>query len=266
MLSTHGRSALRGLFFAAACLAGSCGFVAAQEKADQAPPVATFKDKKPVVTAGMLYAPTFLMKAEKTSGGTMFAAQLPDSDRPILLSAMHLFGPATGMDAQLTVDQINDTWQSVKGLDWVDEKSTTFTGLGFAPTGASAAFEASPAGDVVAFVPKESKGLKPITLSADVPKPGDAVWLLSHVTNGDALAHRAVVLTIVHECFLVYQFDEPLGIVGTSGAPIINERGFVVAIQRGGGEDDGKTLGAGTLANRFLPILTKELKAKSPAK
>lgn len=263
---THGRPALTALFFAAACVAGSFVVVAAEEKADQSPPAVKFKDKKPVVTAGMLYAPTFFLKADKTSGGTMFAAQLPDSDRPILLSAMHLFGPATGMDEQLTVAQINDTWQSVKGLDWVDEKSTTFTGIGFAPTGASAAFEASPAGDVVAFVPKESTGLKPMPVSADVPKPGDVVWLLSHVTSGDALVHRAKVLTIVHEFFLVYQFDEPLGIVGTSGAPIINERGFVVAIQRGGGEDDGKTLGAGTLTSRFLPILSKELKAKAPAK
>jgi hypothetical protein len=261
------RSVLKSCFLFAACDGVAFSVAAAEDKADQAAPsVVKFKDEKPVVTAGMLFGPTFQMKSDKTSGGVMFAARLPDSDRPILLSAMHLFGPATGMDKQLSVDEITKTWQSVKGDDLVDDKTTSFSGLGLALPGASAEFEPSPAGDVVVFVPQENRGLKPITISAEVPKEGDVVWLLSHTLAGDSLAHRAVCLTIVHENFLVYRFDEPIGIAGTSGGAIVNERGFVVAVQRGGGSKDGKTLGAGSLASRFLPILTRELKAKSATK
>jgi hypothetical protein len=234
-----------------------------QSDRDALPLAVEFADHKPVLRPGMLFIPTLVLKSAETSGGVIFAAQTPVSKRPVLLSAMHLFGPATGMDEQLTVDEISETWLGVVATDVVKREKASFSGLGLGLPGASAEFEPSGAGDVMAFYPKEHQDLNPISLSPADPEEGDGLWLLSPNLTNDSFVHRVVCVGVAHECFLVYQFDESINLSGTSGAPVINEQGLIVAVHRGGGTQEGKTFGTGTLASRFLPILVRELQAKS---
>ncbi|WP_404307559.1 hypothetical protein [Neorhodopirellula lusitana] len=168
------------------------------------------------------------------------------------------------MEKQLTVAEIAEQWSGVVATELIMRKEERFSGVGLGLPGASAEFEASQSGDVVVFIPQESKELNPISISDTDPEKGDVVWLLSPNLANDSLVHRAISVSVIHDGFLVYEFDEPIVIAGTSGAPIVNEEGLIVAVHRGGGTNDGKTIGVGTLANRFLPSLNGEIKKNSP--
>ena len=176
---------------------------------------------------------------------------------------MHLLGPATGMERQLTVAEISENWTSVVATELTKQEELRFSGVGLGLPGATADFESSRSGDVIAFLTREHQQLNPIGISDSDPKPGEVVWLLSPNLVNDSLVHRAVCVSVMHDVFLVYEFDRRVAIPGTSGGPIVNEQGYVVGVHRGGGMQAGKTVGVATLASRFLPSLVQEIQSKS---
>lgn len=93
-----------------------------------------------------------------------------------------------------------------------------------------------------------------MTVSLDPLNPGDRVWLVSEVIGSQSLVHSATVEGI-QDGWLIYRFDQPLELRATSGAPVVDALGEVVAINAGGGDDNGKTFGAGTPVTKFIDRL-----------
>lgn len=214
--------------------------------------------RPPTITVGMVFRPEFETTLGIVDAGIAFAARLPGSDRPIVLSALHLFGPSGGMARQVAATELPGIWDGLSLSDCVTQRK-----LGSRPGRALRLDSAKPypavseVGDVIAYLPESIDGLKPLKLSEEKPAQGDRVWLMSEVVSGPGLVHAATVEGL-DKGFLVYRFDDPsLSIVATSGAPVVNGKQEVVAVHVAGGQLSGDMIGMGTPTYKFFEPLAR---------
>lgn len=214
--------------------------------------------KPPVVSVGMLFRPKFLTTEGPVEAGSAFAARLSGSQRPIILSALHLFGPAGGMNRDVPPQDLATVWKSLELSDCVTQRDLgTRSGRVLTMAGSRPFPESSEVGDVIAYMPDSIEGLSTFPLATTEPSAGDRVWLVSEVVSGPALVHGATVEGF-DAGFLVYKFDDrTLEIIATSGAPVLNAKHQVVAVNSGGGELDGAIMGLGTPTSKFYEPLAR---------
>lgn len=218
----------------------------------------TVNARPPVVSVGMLFRPKFVTTDGPIEAGSAFAARLAGSQRPIIISALHLFGPAGGMDRDVPAEQLSNVWQSLELSDCVTQRDLgPRAGRVLTLPGSRPLPDESPVGDVVAYMPDSISGLSTFPLATSKPSAGDRVWLVSEVVTGPSLVHGATVEG-VDAGFLVYRFDNrSLEIIATSGAPVLNAKHEVVAVNAGGGEIDGAMIGVGTPTYKFYEPLAR---------
>ena len=218
-------------------------------------------DTMPVhVEAGTLFRPRFGTIDGEVDAGTAFAATMINRDDTLLISALHLFGPAGGLDRDIPAAELATHWN---GLVLEDCKSQSF--FGDVPMKVLSIPDAKPLpesslhGDVVVCLAESGAGLSPLVLSRNTPTRGQKVWLVSKVLGSRSLLHAATVEGI-QDGWLVYTYDSPrIELRATSGAPVVDQNGQVVAVNAGGGEDGGKTMGVGTPVSKFYTIIESQL-------
>lgn len=217
----------------------------------------------PVVTAGTLFRPTFNTFDGPVSAGTAFAARLPGSSTPIILSALHLLGPAGGLPHDIPASELSHAWRSLEVDDCVTSQTVGLIAGRPLPVLATAPFpQQSQHGDVVAYLPNERGTFQTLPLASSPPATNDVVWLVSEVIGSNAIVHKAKVLG-EEDGWLVYQFESnDLELRATSGAPVVNSAHQVVAVNAGGGTDGGVVMGLGTPVSKFLAPLTAALGAQ----
>src|SRR5205814_2001223 len=76
---------------------------------------------EPAVPISGLFKPTFLLLNRSFSGGTAFLVQVPGRSEALLVTPQHLFGPATGQEAQMTPDDIAQSVRGAVGLSMQDK-------------------------------------------------------------------------------------------------------------------------------------------------
>ena len=213
----------------------------------------------PIVPPGVLFRPVFTTTEGRVDAGSAFMARTPGSDHPILLSVLHLLGPAGGLESQLGASEVGDRWQEVRLKDCVGGAITPELAGKALSLPATAPFpELSAHGDVIAFLPEKRGSFQPYLLSLRPPLPNEEVWMVAEVIGRESLTHPARIAG-QERGWMSYEFDDPeLELRATSGAPIVNADGEVVAVHAGGGERGGKLVGFGTAAFRFLPVLRIE--------
>jgi hypothetical protein len=214
--------------------------------------------KPPVVSTGMLFRPSFETAEGTVEAGTAFAARVPGSQRPIIISALHLFGPAGGLDRNILPGRLPAVWRETQLLDCVTQRQLgPQPGRPLSLLGTRPLPEPSSMGDVVAYMPHEKGILHPWALAVEPAEPGERVWLVSEVLSGTSLTHAAVVEGM-EDGWLIYRFDDAtIELRATSGAPVVNKDHEVVAVNAGGGEQDGQVFGVGTPTQKFLEPLAK---------
>jgi hypothetical protein len=217
----------------------------------------------PVVTAGTLFRPTFNTFDGPVAAGTAFAARLPGSSTPIILSALHLLGPAGGLPNDIPASELTHAWRSLEVDDCVTSQTVGLIAGRPLPLLSTAPFpQQSQQGDVVAYLPNERGTFQTLPLASSPPAPNDVVWLVSQVIGSNAIVHKAKVLG-EEDGWLVYQFESnSLELRATSGAPVVNSAHQVVAVNAGGGTDGGVVMGLGTPVTKFLAPLTAALGAQ----
>ncbi len=198
----------------------------------------------------VVFQPVFKTAAEgEFSAGKAFV--IAASCGPVLISAYHLFGEAGGLKAQVPVTKLNDTIQEITLLDIsTDEPKFTLTGKSVTPLKAKPCCEgpepARAPGDVFAF--KASSNLSDVALpvSKIAVKKGDRLRVLTSIIGGPGTSFDAVAMGM-QDGYLVYEMVSKKYVVrATSGAPVVDSEGRVVAINLGGGSDAaGKVYGSG---------------------
>ena len=123
----------------------------------------------------------------------------------------------------------------------------------------------SKAGDIIAIWSREEPTFRPARLAADVPEKGDRVWLAASISGGaspEERIHPATCRGKDEFGHLIYEYDNrKLVLSGTSGAPILNDAGDVVAINVGVDVMPNRLFGIGNPVDRFRPYLESAAKA-----
>jgi hypothetical protein len=218
----------------------------------------------PSVPDGFVLRPTFETTLGKIAAGTAFPVQFPGQDRPLILTAIHLLGPAGGLPDDVPPTEVP---RVVKGITLTDCFNPSGPSIkGGAPVvipGAGPLGKATKAGDVLAFWGPAGPGFRPGRLAAASPAKGERVWLAASLREGAPPAqrlHAATVLGVDESGDLEYRYDNPnLSIRATSGAPVLNAAGEVVAINLGGGRVGKDIHGIGNPVGRFAPHLEAAL-------
>lgn len=244
------RRVLLLLLVVVAGVAGASGLLAPRSAGAEAPVQA------PDVPDRFVLRPSFSTSLGPVNAGSAFA--LAHNGKTVLVTALHLLGPAGGLKAQVEPGKLGSVVQSVavrgaftgQGKPPVSTAKDVVAIAGAHPMGDDAA------GDILVLAPEEKTGLDrleigdkpklaPGSLASAAPKVGDPVWLAAAATNAEGRAHVGKVVEI-NDKWLFYEIAQSdLSLAGTNGAPILNAAGEVVGIQLGGGVmDDGKLVGA----------------------
>jgi len=225
----------------------------------------------PAVEDGTVLRPRFKTEQGTFNAGTAFAVEL--NGKVLVVTALHLFGPAGGLEKQIEGDKVPAFTKSISLRDAFTngDFGTAHKGLPLAdthPMGDDAA------GDIAAFEAKiltgldkldsKAKDLAPIKLAEAAPKKGDAVFVAAQfAADKETRTHEAKVVE-VNDKWLFFEYAKgELDIAGTNGAPVLNEKGEVVGINLGGGKmKDGKLVGSANPLSAVKKRLTEAVPAE----
>jgi hypothetical protein len=222
----------------------------------------------PQIPDSFVFRPTFHTSSGDVPAGTAFAVTIPGQNRLVLLSAIHLLGPMGGLEADIAAEKIGTEVAELtlaplfRGGE-ISLPARAITIPGASPMGNAAAGP----GDVVAFWLPPNDVFEPLTLATENPPAGMRVWLVASLLGGAPASQRlhAARITADEQADSVYYIFDKSGLEmrATSGAPIVDSEGRVVAINLGGGERKGHPFGVGNPVGRFRPALEKAIAASS---
>lgn len=193
-----------------------------------------------------VFNPVFETSSRELSAGKAFVATVPGCPAPMLLTAYHLLGPSGGLNFQLTAAQIK---AEVRKIRLYTLKNSTLAGEARAdshmPTIVSSCCDATnprtSAGDIAAFTAPAKVANLALPLAILDARKGDKVFILTSLSGrtDTTFSHEAIV-SGMQDGYLMYDITNPdYAIRATSGAPVINSKGQVIAINLGGGPQQG---------------------------
>ena len=254
------------LFFVTTILCLGCQ--RSEEQYTQSPPPSPNLPGAPLIPEIAVLRPYFqttLGNVDVGSAvGTAFAVDLQGYDSPIMLTALNILGPSSGLTRQALAGELNDVFQTCTlgsafgGVDGV------MSATGFLVIPEAAPFDQpSAAGDILAITMPKKTRVGKFKLSNEQPANGETVWLSAAMFVGvppSQRQHSAIVTGQDDHGNITYEFnDRSIGHQGTVGAPILNKKGEVVAIHLGGASRDGKLTGFANPTARFSKYLEAAL-------
>jgi hypothetical protein len=207
----------------------------------------------PKVAAGSLVRPEFFHRSASSFGA--YASIVQAGPRILALTALHVLDEVArknGVDTTVentayTGEELPRVVTRVNLYDALEEK-WAFHCLGTAGSmlvlanARSNVEEPSGHRDIAAFVVSNDSNVRPMRLAAASPEIGEPVWLAARFERGARL--NAGVVVDKTDLSFVFRLAERLrGPKYTSGAPILNVDGEVVAINVGAGWLEGQPLG-----------------------
>jgi hypothetical protein len=190
-----------------------------------------------MLAAAFVFQPSFKIADGEFKAGKAVAVKVPGAPGGVMvLSCLHILGPAGGMPHQLETADLPKSVQETKLIDLHGKEITI--GPALAVPGAKPFALPDVSTDISAFVAPAFLASRALELATDKPSVGDSVWLLARVAGGappTMLLHRAHVRQS-DDKMLGYEFDNnTLNLTATSGAAVLNTRGQVVGLNLGGG-------------------------------
>lgn len=187
-----------------------------------------------------IYQPVFLIGEKNYYAGKGFFLKF--DDKAFFVTVHHIFGPLGGYEEDYQWDEM-DEYLSLKLLEY-ESLSEIKVGPGIPLEGAKTFEQNDFTNDVAVFNSEGSFKGKSAKINTELPDIGDSVWLYTAVSSKIEYFHAKIVVS--DSKGVIYVYDDPnVKIQATSGAPIINEKSEVVAVNLGGGNRDGKVIGFG---------------------
>lgn len=214
-----------------------------------------------------VFRPRFRAIDGEFSAGSAFVTRAGFSDKPLVITALHLLGPGGGYYRQPESEHLRDTFTGLTLREmFTDEAMADFSASALEIPAACAIGSDSMAGDVAAFRIEETSGIlfepAPLATGNTPVSIGSALHLVYRIDDKAERLHKASVFE-VRDGLLVYYFDENgLVLRGAAGAPMLNEAGEVAAIHLGNGEQNGRQFGIANPVSRFRSRLEVACRAK----
>ena len=210
-----------------------------------------------------MFKPTFLTGYDSLTAGTGFVIR--SGNEFIFITAHHLFGPAAGLERDLTPAEAKE-FASALAASSMQQHELLLTSAEMLLIPSAKACDEKDAGhDIAAFRLKSYRGPS-LIVSGTAPKLGDKVYLLARPRGEEKLRLIAGEIRRFSTDEMEYFYSESgFNFAGTSGAPVLNEAGEVVGMNLGGGEFKGRPFGFANPAVSFLPLVIGALKPADPA-
>lgn len=217
----------------------------------------------PTPPADVVFKPSFLTGYDALTVGTGFVARLKE-DR-VFLTAHHLFGPAAGLERDLSPAEAKAFVAALAGSS-MNHPEVVLTSSAMLLIPSAKAFDQNDATrDIAAFHLPAYRGTS-LALSLIPTKKGDSVYLLARPRGEEKLRLIKAVVSRAGPDSIEYVYDGAgINFAGTSGAPVLNESGDVVGINLGGGDHKGRTFGFANPAVAFVPLVSSALTRLGPA-
>ena len=216
---------------------------------------------QPAVSKNVVFKPTFITGNDSFTAGTAFVCETVDGKQQLLLTAQHLFGTAGGFESEIPWDKLNDAVKLTVGVSMDNYEVSILSKRALLIQGAHALDDKTLANDIAAFVLDSNKSRPTLKLAKAEPKKGDRLWLYGRQRGADKLEFYPCKVVSSDSRELDYEFDSKnIKMAGTSGAPVLNADGEVVAINIGGSEQKGKLIGYGNPLLSIESHLEKALK------
>jgi hypothetical protein len=221
-------------------------FLAAQVRAEE-----------PKVAQNVLLKPTFLLANGSWSGGSAFLLRGSDRPQTLLVTCHHLFGPATGLDKQMTCEDIAKDVCGAVGLSMQDRKTIIVAQTYLKVAGARPFDDTGAEKDLAVFVVPEGEKLPALELAEGMPKVGDAVYVFARLRSETEPKLLPATVSETADKWLSYTFkDKSIDLRGTSGAPVLDDKGHVVGMNLGGGEQNGQLIGVANPATSIRAAIS----------
>jgi hypothetical protein len=211
---------------------------------------------EPKVPQNVLVKPTFLLANGSWSGGTAFLLRSADRPEVLLVTCHHLFGPATGREKQMTNQEIARDVRGAVGLSMQDGATILVAPKYLKVPAARAMDENGAERDLALFVVRSEEKLPALELADGAPpRVGQTVYVFARLRSEERPRLLEAVVAQVAENWLLYAFKDKLDLAGTSGAPVLDEKGRVVGMNVGGGEQDGRVTGVANSGARMRELI-----------
>ncbi len=196
---------------------------------------------EPIIGNRVAFRPDISQKSgEKFSAGTCFVTQTGPDSQPIMITALHIFGPDGGLPEHIASEDLS----TKIGLIYLKPLDDAETSVGFASeslvsTGYPWELD-DVSGDLAVFKLFQGKeNIDILYLAKANPKSGDNVWIVGDKFNSYTNKQRlwpAIVIQVTPR-YIALELLKDLDISGFSGAPVINCKkeivGMLTSIQSG---------------------------------
>ena len=208
-----------------------------------------------------VFRPTFQTVATSFSAGTAFVCEFPESGQHLLLTAHHLFGPDGGLESETDWKQLNQVVTLTVAASLHDPKVRLISKQALLIPGAHALSDKGLNNDIAAFKLDPDSSRPSLKLAMILPKVGERVWLFCQQAGKDNV--ELVSATVTRSDFkeLDYKIErKDFELRATSGAPVLNSEGLVVAVNIGGFQNGSRLIGCGNPSTSVIAHLQQALK------
>lgn len=207
-----------------------------------------------------VFRPTFLMEEGSFSAGTAFVCEYPEGSH-LLLTAHHLFGTGGGLESETEWNQLNQIIKLTVGLSLHDANVSVVSKEALLIPGARSLGKAGLNDDIAAFKLVDDKSRPYLKLAKTLPKVGERLWLYGRQLGKDHAELIPCTVTRSNAKQLDYRVDrKDFEVRATSGAPVLNSDGLVVAVNIGGREAGNDFIGCGNPSTSVIAHLQEALK------
>jgi S1-C subfamily serine protease len=170
----------------------------------------------------------------------------------VLMTCQHLFGAAGGLEQEIAWGEMRKQYPTAKGL----VKKTgqvAVEGTVLQIPGAKGLDDETSGLDLAIFQISKPVKVGVLKLATANAKVDEIVFLNSPYVGWTP----AKVVNVKNDQLTYRYFSAKVQIPGTSGAPIVNMAGEVIALNLGGGEQAGVTIGIGNPCERIRELVAK---------